>query len=90
MRFWNYILVLCVVCFAISCRDASTFFGYDTVAKAGKNTLTATEISAAVPKGLTGADSVSYVDSYIDKCRRPAAGQRQHRGRSSAFRPFQG
>lgn len=67
MRFWNYILVLCVVCFAISCRDASTFFGYDTVAKAGKNTLTATEISAAVPKGLTGADSVSYVDSYIDK-----------------------
>ena len=48
MRFWNYILVLCVVCFAISCRDASTFFGYDIVAKAGKNSLTATEISAAV------------------------------------------
>ena len=67
MRFWNYILVLSVVCFAMSCRDASTFFGYNTVAKVGGKTLTTTEISAAVPKGLTGTDSVNYVDSYIDK-----------------------
>lgn len=67
MRIWKYISFLLVICFATSCREASTFFGYDTVAKVGRNTLTATEISAAVPKGLTGADSVSYVDSYIEK-----------------------
>ena len=67
MRIWKYISFLLVICFATSCREASTFFGYDTVAKVGRNTLTAPEISAAVPKGLTGADSVSYVDSYIEK-----------------------
>ena len=67
MRFLNYISVLMVVCLATSCREESTFFGYNTVAKVGRSTLSATEISAAVPKGLTGTDSVSYVDSFIDK-----------------------
>ena len=67
MKNWRYISLFIVLFFATSCREASTLFGYDTVAKVGGNTLTATEISAAVPKGLTGSDSVSYVDSYIDK-----------------------
>lgn len=67
MRFWNYISVLVVVFFATSCREASTLFGYDTVVRVGRNTLSSADISAAVPKGLSGADSVSYVDSYIDK-----------------------
>lgn len=67
MRFWNYISVLMVVLFATSCREASTLFGYDTVVRVGRNTLSSADISAAVPKGLSGADSVSYVDSYIDK-----------------------
>lgn len=67
MRFWNYILVLLAVLTAVSCREASTFFGYDVAAKVGRNVLTNTEIAAAVPKGLSGADSLGYVDSYIDK-----------------------
>ena len=67
MKNWSYISLFIVLFFATSCREASTLFGYDTVAKVGGNTLTATEISAAVPKGLTGSDSVSYIDSYIDK-----------------------
>lgn len=67
MKNWSYISLFIVLFFATSCREASTLFGYDTVAKVGGNTLTATEISVAVPKGLTGSDSVSYVDSYIDK-----------------------
>ena len=67
MRFWNYISVLMVVLFATSCREASTLFGYDTVVRVGRNTLSSADISAAVPKGLSGADSVCYVDSYIDK-----------------------
>ena len=67
MRFWNYISLLLVVFLATSCREASTLFGYDTVVKVGRNSLTSADISAAVPKGLSGSDSVSYVDSYIDK-----------------------
>ena len=67
MRFLNYISVLLALFCATSCREASTFFGFDTVAKVGHNILTTTDISSAVPKGLSGADSISYVDSYIDK-----------------------
>ena len=67
MKNWSYISVFIVLLFATSCREASTLFGYDTVAKVGHSVLTGTEISAAVPKGLSGSDSVSYVESYVDK-----------------------
>ena len=67
MKNWSYISVFIVLLFATSCREASTLFGYDTVAKVGHSVLTGAEISAAVPKGLSGSDSVSYVDSYVDK-----------------------
>jgi hypothetical protein len=67
MRIWNYISVFIVLLLSTSCREASTFFGYDTVVKVGRNSLSSADISAAVPKGLSGADSVSYVDYYIDK-----------------------
>ena len=67
MKIWNYISVLVVLLLATSCREASTFFGYDTIVRVGRNSLSSADISAAVPKGLSGADSVSYVASYIDK-----------------------
>lgn len=67
MKIWNYILVLAVLLLSVSCREASTLFGYDTVVRVGRNSLSSADISAAVPKGLSGADSVNYVDSYIDK-----------------------
>ncbi len=67
MRIWNYISVFVVLLLATSCREASTLFGYDTVVRVGRNTLSSADIAAAVPKGLSGADSVNYVDSYIDK-----------------------
>lgn len=67
MRIWNYISVFVVLLLAPSCREASTLFGYDTVVRVGRNTLSSADIAAAVPKGLSGVDSVNYVDSYIDK-----------------------
>lgn len=67
MRIWNYISVFVVLLLATSCREASTLFGYDTVVRVGRNTLSSADIAAAVPKGLSGTDSVNYVDSYIDK-----------------------
>jgi hypothetical protein len=51
----------------VSCRDASTFFGRQPVARVGDKMLYAEEIAAVIPKGVSGADSLSYVESYIDK-----------------------
>lgn len=66
MKIWSYISVL-VLILCTSCREASTLFGYDAVVKVGHSVLTQTDIDAAVPSGLTGSDSVSYVESYIDR-----------------------
>ena len=60
MKIWSYISVLVLILFT-SCREASTLFGYDAVVKVGHSVLTNTDIDAAVPNGLTGSDSVSYV-----------------------------
>lgn len=67
MRLLRYIPLLAALMLSVSCREAQHIFGYDIVAKAGRNTLTAEDIAQAVPQGLSGSDSVSYVDSYIDK-----------------------
>ena len=67
MKFLRYILIFTPLLLAMSCREAQTLFGYDTVAKVGRKTLTAADIAQAVPKGITGQDSVNYVDSYMDK-----------------------
>ena len=66
MKIWSYISVLALI-LCSSCREASTLFGYDAVVKVGHSILTNTDIDAAVPNGLTGSDSVSYVESYIDR-----------------------
>lgn len=67
MRFLNFILIAASVLALNSCRKGVTIFGYDTVAKVGRNTLSTAEVVSAVPKGLTGSDSLSYVDSYVNK-----------------------
>ena len=66
MKIWSYISVLALV-LCTGCREASTLFGYDAVVKVGHSVLTHTEIDNAVPNGLTGSDSVSYVESYINR-----------------------
>lgn len=67
MKISKYILIFVVLLSAVSCREASTLFGYGTIARVGRTTLTADDIAQAVPKGITGQDSVSYVGSYVDK-----------------------
>ncbi len=67
MKFLNYIYVGVALLALTSCHEASTLFRYDTVAKVGRNTLSTAEVVSAVPKGLTGSDSLSYVDSFVNK-----------------------
>ena len=67
MRFLRYIPIFALLLLTVSCREASHLFGYNIVARAGSSVLSVDDIEHAVPQGLSGADSVSYVDSYIDK-----------------------
>lgn len=67
MRFLNYIPVLVALLLSVSCREASILFGYDTVARVGRSTLSSEEVALAVPDGLSPSDSLSYADSYVDK-----------------------
>lgn len=47
--------------------SSTLFSGKDTLARAGKSELTTFDIEQIVPQGLSGADSTSYVDAYIEK-----------------------
>ncbi len=61
------IIIFSVLLALVSCRDASTFFGRQPVARVGDKMLYGEEVAAVIPKGVSGADSLSYVESYIDK-----------------------
>lgn len=67
MRFLRYIPILLAFTVLFSCREASSFFGYNAVVKVGDKSLRTEEIASAMPKGLKGDDSVSYVEQYIDR-----------------------
>jgi hypothetical protein len=62
-----YILLVSVLMLATSCREASTLFGYQTVVRVGRNSLTEEEISRAMPKGLRGDDSLNYANTFIER-----------------------
>lgn len=62
------ILVPLSALLATSCRMSSTLFsGEDILARVGRNELTTFDIKDIVPQGLTGADSASYIDAYVEK-----------------------
>lgn len=51
-----------------ACQELPDYMvGRNTVARVGKNELNISEIQAATPAGLTGADSISFAKLYIDK-----------------------
>lgn len=62
------ITLLAASLLATQCRMSSAlFWGDDALARVGRNTLTTFDIEQIVPQGLSGADSASYVDAYIEK-----------------------
>lgn len=53
---------------AVSCRQSSTLFSDDdALARVDRKTLRISEVQRVMPKGLSGADSVDYVEAYIDR-----------------------
>ncbi|MBQ5726458.1 MAG: hypothetical protein IIV58_03240 [Alistipes sp.] len=52
----------------VACQELPDYMvGSNTVARVGKKELNISEIQAATPAGLTGADSISFTKLYIDK-----------------------
>ena len=68
MRHFLKIYVIAIAVLLSSCRELPDYLvGDNTVARVGREELTTLEISQAVPKNLTGADSLAFVKLYIDK-----------------------
>lgn len=53
---------------AAGCRELPHYFAGDAlVARAGESSLRQRDVQSAVPAGITGDDSVAFVDVYIDR-----------------------
>ena len=68
MRQFLKIYAFAIAILLSSCRELPDYLvGDNTVARVGRLELTTLEISQAVPKNLTGEDSLAFVKLYIDK-----------------------
>lgn len=68
MRIFAKICLLSLSIAPIGCRELPAYFAGDrVVAKAGDRELLLGELRTALPKGVTGDDSVSFVGVYIDR-----------------------
>jgi len=68
MKFVIGITVVFLSVCAVSCRNSSAIFSGDEVlARVGGKQLSASDINAVLPKGLTGIDSADYADAYVEK-----------------------
>lgn len=68
MRYVGKIFAVLPLLVAVSCRQSSQLFSDDDVlARVDRKTLRISEVQRMMPKGLSGADSIGYVDAYIDK-----------------------
>ncbi len=66
MRKAIFICVLLVL--AMGCkRFPNPFEGERVLAKAGKENLRVMDLEAVFPGGITGADSIAWVESYVDR-----------------------
>lgn len=67
MKFFKKIAIVALLFAASSCRETAIIFGPEPVAKVGRKTLSVEEVTAALPKGITGADSLNYVETLIER-----------------------
>lgn len=68
MQHLTKISLLFAMATMVACQELPDYMvGSNTVARVGKKELNISEIQAATPAGLTGADSISFAKLYIDK-----------------------
>jgi hypothetical protein len=62
------VTAICAFAATAACRELPGLFeGERVVARAGKETLRQMDIEKAAPAGVTGADSLAWVESYVDR-----------------------
>jgi hypothetical protein len=60
--------LVCIAAFAVGCkRFPSPFEGERVLARAGKETLRQMDLERVVPVTITGADSVKWVENYVNR-----------------------
>ena len=60
--------MVCLLLLAVGCkRFPNPFEGERVLARAGKLTLRQMDLEAVFPTGLAGADSVNWVENYVDR-----------------------
>lgn len=68
MRLKQIIYLTILALGVVSCQELPLNFGERVVlARVGDNELLATDVASYIPKGMTGQDSVAYVDAYTQK-----------------------
>lgn len=68
MRYVGKIIAILPLLVSVSCRQSPQLFSDDDVlARVDRKSLRISEVQRMMPKGLSGADSVDYVDAYIDR-----------------------
>lgn len=59
---------LCLVIFIVGCKEfPNPFDGERVLARAGKEALHQIDVEKVFPVGITGADSVAWVENYVDR-----------------------
>lgn len=62
------IAVVVVAVFLAACQELPSYFASDTtLAKAGGKTLQLRDVTSVVPKGVTGDDSVAFMERYVER-----------------------
>lgn len=62
------LLALCAMLVIAGCKELPGLFeGEKVLARAGKQTLRQMDLEKVFPFGITGADSVAWVESYVDR-----------------------
>lgn len=69
MKHWCVkIAVLAAVAWTAACRELPHYLASDTtLAKAGRSSLQLRDVASAVPAGMTGEDSVAFMQVYVDR-----------------------
>lgn len=68
MRNSTLIIILAILLFMAGCREfPNPFEGDRELARAGKETLRLMDVQKIFPAGITGEDSIRWLESYVDR-----------------------
>ncbi|MEG2771025.1 MAG: hypothetical protein RR960_01610 [Alistipes sp.] len=68
MKFYTKIAIFSTLIFLVGCQELPNYFAGDsTLARVGRTELHRRDAQSAVPKGVSGEDSVAFIKVYVDR-----------------------